>query len=437
MSPASFPLLTTQNLTGHLAAIPAARTVLTGDPVQWQVSEISDGNMNAVFRVTDASGTSLIAKQAPPYIRVIGPDWPFPPERIDFEHAALTLHNRHCPTHVPAIIAHVPELHLLLMEDLRTLVIARKAFIQGMELPHFAGHMARFLAETLFHTSDFALPTVEKKALMARFAGNAELCATTEAVIFTGPYWSAPRNHWNPVLADLVREMHADRALHRAAARLHWRFRSATEALIHGDLHTGSIMVGPDDTRVIDAEWAFHGPMGFDLGALFGNLLIASIAHPCHGDGDNDDAARQAYAAWLRGLIGDIWHGFSQRMTQLALEQRDQRDDALLSHRLFDTDSIPDTVDSLLRQVLSDATGFAGAKMIRRVIGISHVEDLATIPHPAQRGTAEWQVLQLARRLVRVHEQVTDIDRFMTVIAAPLAPDYFSPGIPPELQPHR
>ena len=40
------------------------------------------------------------------------------------------------------------------------------------------------------------------------------------------------------------------------------------EALIHGDLHTGSIMVTESETRVIDPEFAFYGPMGFDVGAV-------------------------------------------------------------------------------------------------------------------------------------------------------------------------
>ena len=56
------------------------------------------------------------------------------------------------------------------------------------------------------------------------------------------------------------------------------KFLTDAQALIHGDLHTGSIMVTDSDTRAIDPEFAFFGPMGFDIGALIGNLLIAAIA---------------------------------------------------------------------------------------------------------------------------------------------------------------
>lgn len=53
-----------------------------------------------------------------------------------------------------------------------------------------------------------------------------------------------------------------------------------------------------DDSRpycypqVIDPEFAFYGPMGFDLGALIGNLLLAYCAVPGNGQGED-------YAEWL------------------------------------------------------------------------------------------------------------------------------------------
>lgn len=43
---------------------------------------------------------------------------------------------------------------------------------------------------------------------------------------------------------------------------------------------------------MIDPEFAFYGPMGFDLGALIGNLLLAYCAVPGNGQGDE-------YAEWL------------------------------------------------------------------------------------------------------------------------------------------
>ena len=53
-------------------------------------------------------------------------------------------------------------------------------------------------------------------------------------------------------------------------AKLKEGFLTHAQALIHGDLHTGSIMVTEEDTKVIDPEFAFYGPIGFDIGAVIG-----------------------------------------------------------------------------------------------------------------------------------------------------------------------
>ena len=66
------------------------------------------------------------------------------------------------------------------------------------------------------------------------------------------------------------------------------RFCERAQALIHGDLHTGSVMVTLESTQVIDPEFAFYGPMGFDVGAFIGNLILAYFAQDGHVNDGND-----------------------------------------------------------------------------------------------------------------------------------------------------
>lgn len=66
------------------------------------------------------------------------------------------------------------------------------------------------------------------------------------------------------------------------------RFCERAQALVHGDLHTGSIMVTHESTQVIDPEFAFYGPMGFDIGAFLGNLILTFFAQDGHADQVND-----------------------------------------------------------------------------------------------------------------------------------------------------
>ena len=61
-----------------------------------------------------------------------------------------------------------------------------------------------------------------------------------------------------------------------------YQFMTSMQALVHGDLHTGSIMLTPTDTRVIDPEFALVGPIGFDVGAVIGNLFLAYFAQEGH-----------------------------------------------------------------------------------------------------------------------------------------------------------
>ena len=85
------------------------------------------------------------------------------------------------------------------------------------------------------------------------------------------------------------------------------------EALLHGDLHTGSVMVTETDTRVIDPEFAFYGPMGFDLGVLIGNFLLACVAQTGAGEGDERDDHR----IWLARQIPVLWESFLAEFSTL------------------------------------------------------------------------------------------------------------------------
>ena len=57
-------------------------------------------------------------------------------------------------------------------------------------------------------------------------------------------------------------------------------------------------------------------------------------------------------------------------------------------------------LDDLLRGVLTDALGFTGTEMIRRIIGLGAVPDLLRIEDPAQRARCEQRALRFARELV-------------------------------------
>ena len=63
-------------------------------------------------------------------------------------------------------------------------------------------------------------------------------------VIFTDPYYAAPHNrHNSPALDEAVMALRSDADMKRAASLAKAKFLEQRQALLHGDLHTGSCMV--------------------------------------------------------------------------------------------------------------------------------------------------------------------------------------------------
>jgi 5-methylthioribose kinase len=387
-------------LPGCLAAVTGVARRLGGSPRRWQVREVGDGNLNLVFIVTGPAG-AVVVKQALPYLRCVGESWPLTLDRAWFEYEALVEEARHARARVPAVYHFDRQMALLVMEYLSPHVILRKGLIAGAVFPLMARHLGEFMAETLFKTSDLYVPAAKKKGRMALFCQNTQLCKITEDLVFTDPYREAPYNrHTTPQLDTLARSFRADGVLKHHAQELKYAFLTQAEAMIHGDLHTGSIMVTASDTRVIDPEFAFYGPMGFDLGALIGNLLLAWCAQPGHA---SKPGRRDNYQRWILDQTGLVWTVFGRRFSSLWRRRMEESGtgDAFVPGLLQDQpEACQGALDGVLRHIWRDTLGFAGVKMIRRIFGLAHVADFESIVNPNVRAVCEARALRLARRMV-------------------------------------
>ena len=388
-----------ESLRGYLAEIDGLRQVLGGDPAAWTIEEVGDGNLNLVFKVR-GSGAGVAVKQALPYVRLVGESWPLPLSRAHYEHLALSQEGRHAPGLVPAILHYDADLALIVMELLEPHVILRRGMIAGTVYPRFVEDITTFTAETLFHTSDLALAAADKKDLVAAFAGNSALCKITEDLIFTEPYMIADNNRWtSPQLDPYAARLRADGDLKVAISRLKLRFLGEAQALIHGDLHTGSIMVTEGDTRVIDPEFAFMGPMGFDLGALVANLLLNYFAQDGH---EESPGARDDYRAWVLETTEGVWAGFRAKFLALWRSAAAAGDGypAALFQGPLGAARLDQERKAYLDRLYRDTLGFGAAKMIRRIVGLAHNIDLEWIEDPEVRARCEARALTLAREMM-------------------------------------
>lgn len=286
--------------------------------------------------------------------------------------------------------------------------------IAGVEYPLLAEHMAEYMAKTLFYTSLLYTTTTEHKRAVAEFCGNVELCRLTEQVVFSDPYKVSQYNRCtSPYLdrdAEAVRE---DNVLKLEVAQLKSMFCERAQALIHGDLHTGSVMVTQDSTQVIDPEFAFYGPMGFDIGAFLGNLILAFFAQNGHANQGND---RKVYKKWILKTIEETWNLFQKNFVALWNENKDGPGDAYLPDIYNNPEVLQLIQTKYMGDVFHDSLGFGAAKMIRRIVGVAHVEDFESISDASKRAECERKALDFAKKLMKDRRKFASISEVISTI---------------------
>jgi 5-methylthioribose kinase len=395
MKDTSFEPLTVETLPARLGVIREIADRVGGAPERWKVREVGDGNLNLVFIVEGASAT-VIVKQALPYVRLVGPSWPLPLKRSFFEYHALTRQEERAPGSVPAVHYFDERQALIVMAYLNPHIILRRALIQGRQLPKIASDLGLFMARTLFRGSDLSMKAAERKADLALFAGNVELCDITESLVFSDPYFAASMNRHTKGLDRLVAQLRADRDLKVASQRMKHLFVAKAETLMHGDLHSGSVMVTDDDTRVIDPEFAFYGPMAFDVGMLLANYWMAFFSQRGHEAG----GSRTSMRAYLLGVIDETWRVFRDEFARL---WRTERSGILYQATLFENQDDGLASEQALHQVIhdiwTDMLGFAGIEMHRRILGLAHNADFETIEDETLRASCEAPALKFGRHI--------------------------------------
>lgn len=400
--------LNTASLPTRLGRIKAVTDRLGDDISQWSADEVGDGNLNLVF-IVKSPQSSVIVKQALPYVRLVGDSWPLPLTRAFFEYHALIRQAARDPGMVPEIYYFDEQQALIVMEFLSPHIILRQSLIKGDHTDGLANALGLFAARTLFRGSDLSMDAMERKADLALFAGNGELCDITENLVFSDPYFDAEMNQHNtPQLDGIVARLRADIDLKVEVQHLKSKFCNNAETMLHGDLHTGSVMVTGDDARVIDPEFVTYGPIGFDVGMMLSNFLMAFYSQPGHADkpGGRDD-----YQDWILGLVNDIWATFAAEFSRL---WRTERTGILYQKTLYEDQGHAIASEQALGQRLNaiwqDTLGFAGVEMHRRILGLAHNADFETITDEDLRATCETGALELGRQLIIGRKQFSTMN---------------------------
>ena len=256
-------LVTADDVTAYLAGAGLLGRV-AASVAEVSVREVTAGNMNRVFIARGPLG-SLAVKQAPPWVQVVGPEWPIDPGRIASEARTYERLAARVPESIPTIVAFDERRFVLVMEDLSDLEVLRDALVRqvaaGVAGAAAAGAssvdaaddpvlpidfqalgevVGRFVGSLAASTSVAALGAGDHEALV-RLAANPELCRMTLDVVLDEPYREHEHNHWHPVLEGRVRALYGDERMREAVAGIRHVFETKAEALLHGDLHSGSV----------------------------------------------------------------------------------------------------------------------------------------------------------------------------------------------------
>jgi len=363
--------------------------------------EIGDGNINYVFRIweegegrkregSSSDRKSIILKQGDCLLRSSGR--PLDIRRTEIEAKALMGYDKRSTGLSPKVYQFDPVMSVIAMEDLYNHENLRKALLQAKVYPQLSEDISTFIVRNTLLTSDLAMDPKDKKKSQKEFI-NPDMCDITEDLVFTEPFTDYKGR--NVILAEnmefVERELYHDKALHLEAAKLKGTFMNRGEALIHGDLHTGSIFVTEDSTRILDAEFAYYGPIAFDLGNFLGNLFFPMAYHRLVNVDEEKNTTREMdFLVWLEQTIVSVIDRFNHKWKKL---YENRVTDPLFAKKEYR--------EWYLDRILRESISMAGLEIIRRIVGDAKVEDIENIRDTEKRIKVERVLILMAKDFIK------------------------------------
>ena len=163
------------------------------------------------------------------------------------------------------------------------------------------------------------------------------------------------------------------------------------------------MFIDQENLKVFDAEFAFYGPSGFDVGAIIANLVLKYASWT--GRDDKSQAEIAGYRQYLIDSINELYHCF--RNTFSILWDMDTREE----YR-----EVKGYKEYYLQNLLQDTAGFAGCKINRRVISLAHVADLACIEDEGRRAEAQILALNIGRDFIMKRQSNTCIEDLTSIM---------------------
>lgn len=333
-------------------------------PADLNIKEVSDGNINHVYRIDDGH-KSLILKQTGKTIRTSGN--PLDQHRGHIEDRTLEIQRKLSNGQVPEVYDYDETMHVILMENVSDFKNLRYELKEEKIFPKFADQISNFMTNVYLPTTDVVMDRIEKKKMVKDFV-NVGPCDISEKLVLTEPYYNyLGRNIFDDALKPFVEQnLYNNEPLKVEVGKLRNNFMNNAQALIHGDLHSGSIFINQSDVRVFDSEFAFYGPMGYDIGNVIGNLIFPYVVQKSYLKKEN--SGNKEFIAWLRETIANIF--------DLTFKKMSKKWDEVVKFPFYRERGFK---NAYLRSVENDTLGYAGTEIVRRTVGDTKVLEINDI----------------------------------------------------------
>lgn len=252
------------------------------------------------------------------------------------------------------------ENNVFVMEDVSDLKVVRFQLNKNKMFPELGRQCGEFMAKTEFCTSEYYLSREKYRGLQKHFE-NTELRRIMEDQMFLDCFGCDVDYSLGNNFADFASQFSKDSRYRTELYKLRRKFMSHADGLIHADLHTSNILASRDEMKVIDMEFAFMGPFGYDLGYLVGNL-ISQYCAACFKRFPSEQNRKQ-FKAYLLATIKSLIETYMKTFTlcwERSVKERYRGQQGLLQ--------------SILQEVMVDMPGYASM--------VNWFRSVSDIPYP-------------------------------------------------------
>ena len=264
----SYEILTADDPAGILKVL-ISLGVCQSDETITGVSKAGEGNMNLVLRVKTGR-QSLIVKQARPWVEKY-PGIPASDERIlsEIEFYRSISGFTDVRAAMPSVLASAPQQRVMVMEDLGAASDYSSLYQANTDAAEVNSVFQQAIDwVTQLHEVDLN----EKHGI-----GCVGLLELNHQHIFSIPLHDPPEIDLDQVCSGLTeasRSLCADDAVKNKMERLGEIYLKGGGPLLHGDYYPGSWMKTELGFRVIDPEFCLCGPREYDLGVLAAHWIF-------------------------------------------------------------------------------------------------------------------------------------------------------------------